>query len=208
MISIRLICTGNYKASFSMSSLFSIFSYDLASEKLIKIYNHNAPCRCVAASMDSNESILAITTLETREKDGVSQDYFKSSLAEILPSGESYRLNVRSQLVQRVQFINSKTTLFLFMIEGMFIRLYQMHSRKRMAGGVKIVAQPVLLSEITKKFKWYDWCSRTQRLFVLSSVRKHTHSPLLSLTHLFSGNAEVLQFSEEREACFRDSVQR
>lgn len=136
----------------------------------MKIYDHNALCRCVGASMDNNESILAVTTLETREKDGQSQEYFKTSLAEILPSGESYRLNVRSQLVQRVQFITSKTTLFLFMIEGMFIRLYQMHSRKRMAGGVKITAQPVLLSEIAKKFLWYHWCSKSQKLYLLVSV--------------------------------------
>lgn len=96
--------------------------------------------------------------------------FLQTSLAEIQPAGESYRLNVRSQLVQNVQFLVSKggITLFLFVIEGMFIRLYQMHSRKRSGGGVKITAQPLLLSEIVKKFQWYQWDALEEKLYVLT----------------------------------------
>ena len=104
-----------------------------------------------------------------------------------------YRLNVRSQLIQRVQFLkdskNSKVITFLFFINGAFIRLYQIGYRKRMGGcccccccccilllllfllllfsfvfkyiiivgGVHITAQPVLLSEVVKKFVIYKY---------------------------------------------------
>jgi hypothetical protein len=84
-------------------------------------------CVCVGASLDAQGSILALTQQEQRERDGEMKLYFKTSLAEVLPAGEAYRLNVRSQLVQTVQFLVSKggVTLFLFIIEGMFVRLYQ-----------------------------------------------------------------------------------
>lgn len=147
-----------------------VYAYDVGARRLALLYTHGGLCKCVGASLDAQESIMALTCEELRDKEGGPRVYFKTSLAEIAPAGEAYRLNVRSQLVQHVQFLQSKSgvTLFLFVIEGMFIRLYQMHSRKRLGGGVKITAQPLLLSEIVKKFAWYQWDAAEERLYVVT----------------------------------------
>jgi hypothetical protein len=129
-----------------------IWSYDLETHKLHLLYTHTGACKCVGASVDAQQTILAITQEELRVKEGQLKLYFTTSLAEIQPAGESYRLNVRTKLVQNVQFLQNKggLMLFLFVIEGTFIRLYQLHSRRRAAGGVAITAQPMLLNEIVK----------------------------------------------------------
>ncbi len=149
----------------------AISAYDLATEKLARLYVHSGAGRVVGASVDAGMALLAVTTEEQRSKEGDTQTFFKTSLVEVLPTGEAYRLNVRSQQIQRVQFVGSaaqaSSRLFLFMIEGMFVRLYQMHSRRRAGGGVKITAQPVLLTELTKKFQWYHWDGQSERLYVL-----------------------------------------
>lgn len=56
-----------------------IYSYDMAVDKLTQVYTHGSACKCVGASLDGSDAILAITTEETREKDGVVQRYFKVS---------------------------------------------------------------------------------------------------------------------------------
>ena len=155
----------------------AMHSYDLGSEKLTPLYVHKGAGKVVGASLDAGSALLAVTTEEQRSREGGEmQTYFKTSLVEVRPTGEAYRLNVRTQHIQRVQFVGSaqsSTRLFLFLIEGMFVRLYHMHSRARAGGGVTITAQPVLLTELCKKFQWYHWCGQSGRLFVLvnSSLR-------------------------------------
>jgi hypothetical protein len=165
----QLLCAGP-----SEDGGTAVHAFDLVHEKLVRLYVHSGPGKVVGASVasvDSGMALLALTTEETRAKgDEERLSYFKTALIEILPTGEAYRLNVRSQQVQRVQFVGGGGS-FLFLIEGMFVRLYQMHSRRRAGGGVKITAQPVLLTELCKKFQWFHFENERLYLMVNSNVR-------------------------------------
>ena len=202
----------------------TLFLFDTRQDCVKTLYSHGGG-HVVGASLDPSHGMLAVTTQQERQKDGLAQLYYKTSLAEVLPAGESYRLNVRSQQVQRVQFVGltppssssssrSSASLFLFLIEGLFVRLYQMHSRRRPGGGVKITAQPVLLSELTKKFDWV-WKKIFSFCFLQKSLLFSNPPFFLSFSSLGAvvwreptalrtsrGHAAVLFISAKRTASF------
>lgn len=111
-------------------------------------------------------------------------EVFESALAEILPKGECYSLNIQSTRPQRVQFVHTeaKFSNLLFILEREFVHLYQILTRKRNNGGcalsfadafgcgcwqgrafffaklwcsVRVGAQPLLDASISKQFAWY-----------------------------------------------------
>lgn len=67
-------------------------------------------------------------------------EIFESALAEILPKGECYSLNIQSTRPQRVQFVYSEAKLsnLLFFLEREFVHLYQILYRKRQNGGYEV----------------------------------------------------------------------
>ena len=155
---------------------WAVWSQDLAGERApVRLHGQAGPGRVVGASADAGSALLAVTTEEQRRREGgEEQAYFRTALVEILPAGKSYSLNVRSLHVQRVQFVGgtaagASSRLFLFMVEGKSVRLYQMHSRRRAGGGVQITAQPVFLTELAKEYQWYQWEGVSERLYVLAN---------------------------------------
>lgn len=75
-------------------------------------------------------------------------EVFESALAEILPNGSCYSLNIQSKGPQRVQFVytEAKFSNLLFFLEREFVHLYQILIKKRQGGGC--VPFPILGCEI------------------------------------------------------------
>lgn len=82
----------------------------------------------------------------------IGSEIFESALAEILPKGECYSLNIQSTRPQRVQFVHTENKFcnLLFFLEREFVHLYQILYRRRQNGGYH--TYPALYCIIKRSF--------------------------------------------------------
>lgn len=84
-----------------------------------------------------------------------------------------YKLNIREGLVQRVQFLyleKSRIVYLLFILDGVFVHLYQVPTKFRQAG-VEIASQPNLVSVVVKHFEWFEWDVQRNYLYIIQQPK-------------------------------------
>ena len=191
-----------------------IHSYEVATGKCEVLYTHNGLTTVVGASINNDRTLLGFSTLTRRDtgvatvgenglESSITENEYESWLVEIHPQSNCYSLNVISREFQRVQFCpvdkvssRTRTSFFVFILDNVFIHLYQIAMKKRdRAPGFKIFAQPMLQTQLFKHFLWYQWDVESGHLYVIVTRPKAPDAG-----HVLRGYA----FNERRPDCFAE----
>ncbi|XP_068719795.1 gamma-secretase-activating protein-like isoform X2 [Montipora capricornis] len=158
--------------------------YVPSQHQLRLVFIHDKKVSVVGASVNKERTLLGFTITESYF--GLVEDpsapntpvIYKSFLAEIQPQKRIYSLAIERHTFQRVQFLygeygssSKKESHMLFLHHNEAIGLYHIPMARSGDKGMFINGQP-RIQQVTDEFKWAQWDSQHQRLYVVYPKQK------------------------------------